>query len=195
MKKVFLGESNKFKYELITADDFFCVAALLQMIISCCTNIKLDQYQIADYFGLWVPIDYKKAIKINNVRRTDDSNFWGIVIEDNEVNEFFQHFNIPLREEYISINSIAEWNFEDRITEYLSENYHLICGYDYNSLYNKGYDYPIGHVSLISGISKDKNIIMIDPGPYKPGIKEVKSEDLYVAIKRKNNGIWKIKRI
>lgn len=181
--------TNGFQYELVVAHKFLCVPAVLSMIVATTDILNLNQDKIAEYFGVNVPVGSDDGL-INNVKQINDENSWGVVISNNEVNGFFEHFGIPLEEHFIHVNTIAEYYFEDLIKNLLEDKKHIICGYDYYSLnLQNANSMRIGHVSIIKAI-KNGNIVIIDPGPKDPGEKIIKPEDLFFAIKRKSNGLW-----
>ena len=184
---------GKNRYQIIPADNFLCVAAVLHMIINSSVQKDINQNDIAEYFGVWAPNDY--CLSVDNVYRTDDPNLWGIIINDNKINEFFKSYHISLRERYIPINTIPEFSFEDEIKTLLLKGYHIICGYNYNYLHSMGDNKMCGHVSIITEVLDDQYITLIDPGPKEPGVKTVKSYDLYCAIRNREGGIWEVSSI
>jgi hypothetical protein len=178
------------------SEPYLCVATLLQIIIKTDCNIDIDQKEIGNFFGIYVPNDYSGNLV--NVIKTDDMNKWGVIISNNEINDFFIKYELPLREKYIPINMYEDWNFEEEITKSLIENKYLICGFDYGFLFEKYKANSIGHVVLILKILGDYNhriIKIYDPGPNNAGIKAVNSIDLFYAIHLKKNGIWMISHI
>ena len=145
---------------------------------------------IAESFGVNIPVDYQ--ISIRNVHYTTDANKWGIILMNDTLTNWFERNSIDLVEDFLSIFKIAEFEFLDIINRLLIEPCHLICGFDYGYLYNKQ-NKKIGHVSLIIGTEREQ-VILLDPGPDRPGEKTVNGDDLFSAIKRKGDGIWIIKR-
>lgn len=92
---------KKVKYKLTIAEQYLCVPACLSMIVKAKCKEEYSQYEIADYFGVNIPNDEHIA-NVRNVFYTNDTNNIGVVIKDNEVNEFFNAFSIPLIETYRS---------------------------------------------------------------------------------------------
>lgn len=62
-------------------------------------------------------------------------------------------------------------------------------------LYNISELIDCGHVGLITAIDRFENIIMYDPGPKNPGVKVVKDENLYCAMRKRSGGLVVIKFI
>ncbi|MBC2696571.1 MAG: hypothetical protein HF982_15105 [Desulfobacteraceae bacterium] len=182
------------KYIFETSAPYCCVACLLQIIINTEFSISYGQIHIADSFGVHVPEDYKGSI--NNTHITNDPNLFGIILTSNAINIFFSGNNIALKERYYSISLFEDWMFENKIQQELNNSSHIIVGYDYGALNDKPEFNTIGHVSLIVNFDTASHIVTIfDPGPDKPGIKKVKTYDLFRAIKKKKDGLWCISRM
>lgn len=184
-------------YEHIVARPFFCVAALMEMILKAELINGLGQDDIAEYFGVNIPPDFEGA-PISNVIRTPDSTKWGIVTGKDGINEFFKEFNLPFTEEYSSIRLFQDWMFEDELELALKKDVHVICGYEYGSLFPESETAAsMGHASIILSISDpngESRVSLYNPGPLSPGVKEVRCYDLFSAIHARNDGVWKIKR-
>ncbi|MGB3478560.1 MAG: hypothetical protein WBB67_05315 [bacterium] len=182
---------SRYKYKIIKAKPFLCLAALLEIMIkSSIKKSQISQKEIGRFFGIWVPEGYKGNVKKTHI--TNTPNEWGIIVKNDIINKFFKTFKIPMREEFISIYNLQDWEFEDKIRELLIRGNHIICGYNYGSLYGDKQKRS-GHVSLISKISKDgKYVEILDPGPDNHGYKKVRTYDLYIAIHKKKDGIWSI---
>lgn len=175
---------------------FLCVATLLQIIIKKEFNHEVNQQIIADYFGVNLPMEQKENnnLVISNIKYIGDDNKLGIIIKDNSINQFFDEYNIPLIETYISILEIDDMSYETQLTKLISEDAYVICGYDYDSLhYNQ--TSGVGHVSIITDYDPQTNLVTFyDPGPKNAGYKIIKDFDLYRSIKIKKDGFWIIKR-
>lgn len=179
-------------YELIVADSYLCIPATLQTILKSEGFIPLiSQYEIADYFGVNVPLDYKNE-NLGNINRTSISKEWGIKLKKESINNFFKFYGFPLSEKYIPINTLLDWEFTDTIINAIKAGKHIVCGYSYNMFYSnkKG---EIGHVSLITGIS-DNDIEILNPGPDNSGFQHVDLYQLYSSIKLKDDGLWLIEK-
>jgi len=179
-------------YELIVAESYLCIPATLKTILKSEGFIStISQYEIADYFGINVPLDYKTKDLIN-INRTSNSNEWGIKLNKESINSFFKFYNIPLHERYIPINTLLDWEFSDTIINAINEKKHIVCGYSNNLLFNDK-EGKIGHVSLITGIS-DNEIEILNPGPDNSGFQRVDLYQLYNSIRLKKDGLWLIER-
>jgi hypothetical protein len=179
------------KYKLITANEFLCIPACIEMILRS-HSINFMQNEIAEYFGVNVSLDYTGPI--NNIMRTTDLNILGLVLNNDSINNFFANFNLPFKEEYVSIKKLQDWMFEDLLSEKIALGNHLICGFSYGGLYNDKSKFEIGHVSIIEAIENEK-ITIIDPGPLNTGKKQVDIFDMFRAIHMKNDGVWIISQV
>ncbi len=181
--------NNKFK-----AEPYLCVAASLQYVIYQSTGKYIHQYEIADYFGVCYP-DNHPIENVKNYSYSEDSSLWGIQIKKNGINQFFNDFLLPLKEEYYPINTFTEYSFETFINEKLKNKISIICGYSKSTLYKSlKISSEIGHASIIKNIDVSKSIIEIfDIDPSNYGKQIVDSYDLFVAIHRKHDGLWLIK--
>lgn len=176
------------RYEIIIADKYLCVPACLEIILRS-HLYQLNQHEIAEYFSIHVFPDYNGTIK--NILYTNDPKKLGVILERDSINSFFDKFNLPFSEEFVSIKLLQDWMFEDKIKECLALGSNLICGFSYGYLYKDKLKYEIGHVSIIESIT-EKNVILIDPGPLNAGSHKVEICDLYNAIRAKNDGLWVI---
>lgn len=177
----------------IIAKPYLCVAAVLELIIrESYPNKKITQLDIANYFG--VGIKNRRALPIQNVYQVENDEDVGIHLEKDSINRFFRDYNLHLQEHFVSIYSIAEYDFEETIKLNLKKDAFLVCGYSYGRLYNIETKYELGHVSIIKNVTQG-TIEMLDPGPLNSGYKKVKAEDLYSAIRIRGDGLWIIKSV
>jgi len=175
-------------YKKIIAGDFLCVPACLEVILQR-YNFSISQYVIAEYLGLYVPIDYCGPVR--NVRRTNNRIEWGVQLQLESLNKFFIDFSFPLQEKYIHHKQMDEVLFDEIITNNSNRiDTDVICGFDYGILNN--FEYGSGHVSLVLGLENDC-IFTFDPGPKDPGIKKYLTYEMYLSMKKKNDGLWIIK--
>lgn len=180
------------RYKLIIAKPYLCMAAVLQTIILYLTGRPIEQEDIANYLGVYLPCNFKSTlVKTAHTRKNDK---WGIVLRDRSLLKLFKHYSLPLDEEFLPISTFSDWSFDDVIHTVLQEKHaSIMCGYD-NSLLSNGISGNIGHVSLITGIRKSK-IEIIDPGPFNAGTKLVDSYALFKAIHSKHDGLTIIRKI
>ncbi len=185
---------NYYKNEYVTANNFLCVAAILENILINIGKKDLNQFQIAELIGLNIPASEKNNIITKNVTITKDENKCGMVFDDYGLNSFFKANNINLKEEYYPINTMEDWEFEQKlIFEISNKESFLIVGYNYSVLFKEQLA-QYGHVSLVLGIDKHiPETLIFDPGPKNVGTKIVNTYDLYSAIKAKKDGIWVIR--
>ena len=180
---------TEYVYKPVIAENYFCFAAVLEMILSLyCDNI--DQQKIAEYFGVAIPSDHN--VRISNYVQTDNSTDWGMSIKGYGLNEFFRKLKLSCEEEYIPISTINELVFHDFIQEHILLNRHIVCGYNYNMLHQGDSKKQIGHVSIILAVDSN-HVDIYDPGPKNHGAKTVKIDELYRAIRNYQSGLWIIR--
>lgn len=175
-------EAQKFKsIKIVVAKKEYCIPAVLEMVLNIYDIKSLNQDDIASQFT------------INSSQNTPEEE-WGIVLDNNSINNFFERNDIPLVENFISINQIYdEYDFVDRVKKELLNSV-IICGYNYSYLYGNK-DRNFSHVSIILDISDDcKSVYILDPGPKESGFKWVDLYDLYLAIKNRKDGLWCISK-
>jgi len=168
------------------SENYLCVATLLELILKN-FGYNVDRYEIADYFGVNIPFG-EKINKIQNYCNTEDKNKYGIIINQDDINNFFYHYNIKLIEKFISINTLLEETFVPMIQKMMEDSY-VICGFDYGYVYDEPKNKYLGHVSIITEITDD-NVKIFDPGPRNFGIKYLDTYRLFCGIKNKKDGLW-----
>lgn len=179
------------EYTNIKADDFCCIGALLETVLIRNNYTNYNQYAIINEFGLTIPKSAKVSEKINNITYSDDPVDWGVKLEYDSLNNFFNNNGIRLVEDYISIREIADYRFELTLGSIPLE-FDVVFGFDYGRLYNIPACYRFGHAGLFLKLESD-NLLYIDPGPSNYGIRKVKIDDVYNAIKSKSDGLRIIK--
>lgn len=182
-------------YNNVIAENYLCVPAVLETILNSEGNFQINKYIIADYLGVILPksINYPQ---IHNVSYATDTKDFGVKLKQNSINELFKHFEIPLEEKYASILQIDRDFFTDYIIGILEEKCHIVCGFEYNSLYHKERREYVGHVSIIvDADSINETVVLLDPGPLGEGFKKVDSYELYKSINCAHDGLWVIKSI
>jgi len=182
----------KQSYIPLKGENFFCVPVSLYIIIKS-EGFSLSLEDIISDFKYYFPINYIIPYKINNYKYTSVKKKWGIVTEEETINLFFKKRNLPFVELFISINTIAEYNFHDFLYTAKSNGNHIIFGYDYSRLYN-GIKGDVGHVSIVNSIISEDIIEIIDPGEKDYGIKQISLYNVYYSIKSRNDGLWIIQR-
>ena len=182
----------KQQYIPIKGDDFFCVPVSLYIIIKS-EGFFLPLEEIVSKFKYYFPNDFIPPYNIENYECTSEKKRWGVCLEEESINLFFKKMNLPFVEMYISINTIAEYNFFELLSSAKFNNNHIIFGYDYTRLY-EGIKGDIGHVSIVNQIISENVIEILNPGPKNYGIKQIPMYDVYCSIKSWNDGLWIIRR-
>lgn len=182
---------NKKQYELVVAENYLCVPAVLETLLKSEGHRDIDKYRIANYLGVVLPpsVHYPQVI---NCTFSAASNLQGIKICRDTLNCFFSAFDLPLHEEYLNVRMIGHDLFSEYIFDILSSGKHIICGYEYFSLHGLSGKY-VGHVSMIVNLNlRSERIALLNPGPKEPGFEIVSSYMLYRAISIAKDGLWVI---
>lgn len=179
--------------ENVIAENYLCFPALLEMIIGDALKININQYEIAEHFGIIVPYGYKKII--NNQKESSSPFDFGIKIDLNQIQKFFSLNNVLLNVEYYDINRIQDVYFSNFLKKHLKQKKYIICTYSYGFLNSKEYANELGHASLITDVNENDNITIYDPGPDNYGYKIVNEWLLYDAIRYKHGGIFIFSKI
>jgi len=172
----------------------FCAPAVLCTILNY-EGYKVTQETIAEMFGLTVPLNTAEVFKdIQNVNFSNEDINWGVKIEKNSINDLFFKLDAKLHETFIPINTVTGENLSDVVSLHLFAGEHIVCGFNYSSLYSLA---PANyrHASIICNVNvKEDRIFLLDPGPKDAGIKSVLAYDLYLAIMKCTDGLWCISR-
>lgn len=171
----------------VTAEDYLCFYAILEMIIEDMTGQKIDQNILAEHFGIKVPQHYQTDLI--NVSRTSEDYELGAFIDAAEINSYFVYNNLNIDMEYKGVEKISECNVEQQLNRMFKTNEYLIAGISYGVLYNIPECREVGHCTLIENIiGEDADIY--DPGPKDSGKKRIKIEHLYEAMRIRNGGFF-----
>lgn len=189
----FVSGLNNKSYKNIIAENYLCVPAVLETILKSEDVLEIDKYMIANYFGVVLPpeVVYPQVL---NYSHSEDSKEQGIILKHDSINNFFKDNKIPMNELYVRINFIDRDFFADYIYDQLISGKHIVCGYEYHTLYKNIGKYS-GHVSVITDVDVKKDVLyLLDPGPKNPGLKTFLAQDLYCAISKAKDGLWIISR-
>jgi hypothetical protein len=189
--RLFIQSFMKKKYNYLVAENFLCVPTLLKIVIDSYGYSMIQISDIANYFGITLPEEYKlEDSNIVNVRYSNEIVNFGIHIGMQDINALFKHFILSLKETYVSVFNYNEYSFLDYISE-LSQNndVHVIFGLDFGVLVKDPNRENYGHVCLLIDV-RDENVIIYNPGPYLSGEMTVNYLDLFDSIRRKRDGIW-----
>lgn len=170
----------------IVAENYLCFLALLEMIIQDFSKSRCSQIELAEIFGITVPCEYKGLVK--NITYTSEENNYGVHLTQDKLQAFLVSHNIPLNVRYISSCYLSEMDIDYTISKLQKEYKYIIFTYSYGALYKKSEYMDLGHVGFLESIKND-TVLMYDPGPSEPGIKEINVDDLFYAMKKKG-GIY-----
>lgn len=175
----------------VVAKPYCCMPAVLESILRHYGYERFSQFDIAEYFGVYVP---SGAIlpEITNAIESSNAELFGIRFENKKLGDFFRENSITLKEEYLSVSHFFdEYHFQQKVEKLLALGCSLICGYNYSALFGTSND-VIGHVSIILSLH-GTTVKMLDPGPKNPGEKNVDIEKLFFSMRSKFGGIWIIR--
>lgn len=180
---------NKKIYINTLAENYLCVPAVLETIIKSESINGINKYDLANFLGVVLPSGLKYP-QITNFSYDESTQNLGVKLTYNSINNLFDFYGIPLVEHYVKINIIDKDFFVDYLNDVLLSGKHIVCGFEYHSLYKQIGDYS-GHVSIIFNVDENsETVYLLDPGPRGAGIKAVKTYDLYQAISKAQDGLW-----
>lgn len=191
--KFFKNLSDNKKLEV--AEPYQCVPAVLSIIFEELVKVKIPTSEIASHFTINVSKSFfEKANLIGNIKyQISEPKDFGIVLNRDSINNLLRSLNLPLKEIYIPYTYLDELSFSDLLGDYLAKGNGIVVGYDYGLL-NNGIKNQVGHASLISKVINWNLVELYDPGPEEYGYKDVKVDDLFEAIKAKEDGVWIISK-
>ncbi len=177
----------------IIAENYLCFLALIEMILEdLIGETYINQFYLAEYFGITVPHGCKTKIK--NICYSDIDRELGVHLDENKLNFFFEETGIPLRASYIYVNPFVENDIDNYQCNNLRENSYVVYTYSYGGLYGIPDLYEIGHVALLDDVIGENCIRIYDPGPKHYGYKEINRHVLYEAIRIIKGGIYVFKK-
>ena len=179
--------------KFLIANDYLCFTTLLEMIISDLNlNIQFNQTDLAEKFGITIPIGEHTIIK--KVKYTENIRECGTKIRVNDINTFFDKHSIPLQVSFIQSNRLEEMTFSDLIAS-KSKSAYIVFAFCYGVLFDEPRNIDVGHVALFESIDvKNDTIKIYDPGPRNHGSKIVKSDDMLYAMKRRG-GLYLFEKV
>ena len=177
----------------IRSHPYMCFDALLAMIVKdVFPQSHFSQDYFAEQFGVTIP--YGEHTKIKNVRFSNNIEEYGTSVNTNDINVFFDKNKIPLSISFIPANYIDEATFDVFLIENC-QNAYVVFAFCYGILYNEPLNANIGHVSLLNGfVSTTYSLEIYDPGPRNPGMKVVKIDNMFYAMKRRG-GVYLLKKL
>lgn len=167
----------------VVAKKYLCFLTLLEMILDDSVNLKMTQQDIAEEFGITVPLGYK--IDVSNIQFSSVENDFGIEVSEERLQNFFDKKGIELKVKYIDGVCLNDIDLDIRMKRYLEEQKYVILAFSYGMLYNNCMHDALGHVALLEKVIGDDLVQIYDPGPDKAGIKKISILKLYDAMKRK----------
>lgn len=173
----------------IIAENYLCFLALIEMIIEDVIGRNcIDQFYLAEHFGVTVPENHK--INVDNIQYSSKDRNLGVHLDEIKLNTFFETTGIPLRADYIYVNPFEENKIDDFRYPALRNGKYIVYTYSYGGLYGIPQSYDIGHVALLDEVISEDCVRIYDPGPKGCGYKEVSRLNLYEAMRIIKSGIY-----
>jgi hypothetical protein len=169
--------TKKSRYIPLTQQPYCCVPTCLQMVLLRRKQRMMSQEDIGYQLGLTVPKSKKRLLPKARTGKRPDAG-WGTQVGKPQysINRFFEINNIPLKEEYITLQQIG--NIKEWIAEQMKEDRDILVCFNHGKLYGGNAQ---GHVSIIDSIENDI-VILIDPESNVPKYRKVKIDKLTKAI-------------
>lgn len=173
----------------IIAENYLCFLALIEMIIEDIIGKSyIDQFYLAEYFGVVVPAEYK--IDVKNIQYSNKDRELGVHLNEAKLNVFFENTGIPLHADYIHVSQYEENKIDDFRYPDLRDNNYIVYTYSYGELYHMPELNNNGHVALLDKVISEDCVRIYDPGPKDYGYKEVSRFNLYEAMRLIKSGIY-----
>ena len=177
----------------VKAENYLCFMALLEMVlIDVLETDVFDQYNLAELFGITLPINTPSHIK--NVTYSDKPREYGCHIDEYKLNLFFRNTGIPLQTTYFRVNPYEDIYIDEYGNDEVRQGKYIIYTYSYGSLYKENQSIEFGHVSLLEDVISERKLRIYDPGPRNVGVKIVDRIAMYEAMRCINAGIYVINR-
>lgn len=178
------------KYQVVESAPYCCVAASLESVLKRHGFNDVSQYDIANYIGVVVHESDRQIVlpNLKNISYTKDKTKVGLHLYDDTLNGLFEHFNLPLKESYISWQELSEWNI-DSVLQSISDEDDAMFLFDFGRLYHEGNNIGIGHSGLFVSLDARSRVQYLSPGPRFVGLGNFTSEDFLDAIKARRGGI------
>lgn len=175
------------KYDLIKAQPYLCVCAVLQSVLSR-HGYTIDQLDIARQLGVTIPVAAidSTTLRYQNLSFSDRDDELGTHLGKDTLNNFFSRNAIDLKETFITKWEIGEFNFESILSS-IDESFDALMFFNYGVLYNEPENRNIGHCGIFVSV-EGNNFVYGDPGPRRFGLNTVHIDDIYDAIKSGHDG-------
>ena len=176
-----------YHYRPIRAKPYLCLPAVLATVIEAESRQRVSQEEVAERLGGNTPPNANPPV--SNASTTENRKRWGTVLESGTVDKLFVDLGIALREEYVGIAALQDWQFEELLEERLRAGAHVACGYSHHALTGKGHP-DVGHASIILSLLPGRCVVLLNPGPEDFGMREADPMALYAAIRFRHAGVW-----
>lgn len=176
----------------VVAENYLCFLALLEMIIESEQKIKITQYDMAEEFGVTIPIGCK--ININNISYSNIEREYGVHLNEEKLNIFFAKNGINIHATYFHINPFEELEIDEFDKGKLRERKHIIYTFSYGDLFCESENLDIGHVALLWEVVSEDELLIYDPGPRDAGLKKIKRHNMYDAMRCRHSGVYVLER-
>ena len=173
----------------IIAENYLCFYALLEIILSDIGINVFTQYDLANEFGVVLPLGYSIA-NVYNVSFSSEMRDYGVHIDEQKFNVFFENYRISLKMSYISENPYIDYTYDKYSCFIPNGKEYYIYSFSYGSLYNEVKNYDVGHVSLLLNCLSSEQIQIYDPGPRSAGVKVIRRLSMHNAMEDFRGGVY-----
>lgn len=175
--------------EYIKSENYLCFATILEMILKDSGIHRLTRFDIVEELGIMLPSTARKLVK--NAYYSDNQFDWGIRIDTEKLNLFFQKNRISFQAEYIYATPCTMIKEE---VEKWSQCY-VIFLFSYGELISDSELQEVGHAALFIDMRDSQNVCIYDPGPKDAGEKIVNCCKLEEAMYQRNAGYVLIRKL
>lgn len=175
--------------EYIKSENYLCFATILEMILKDIGIQRYTRFDIAEKLGITLPSNARGLVK--GAYYNDDEFEWGIRVDSEKLNFFFQKNRINFQARYIHATPYTMLEEEARKW---SQCY-VIFLFSYGELIGNSELQEVGHAALLVDMPDSQNVRIYDPGPKDSGKKSVNCYRLEEAMYQRRAGYVLIQKV
>lgn len=173
----------------IQSENYLCFATLLEMILNDVGIQKYSRYDIAEELGITLPLNAKGLV--DKADYSDDEFEWGIKVDSDKLNMFFNEHGISLHAKYIHATPYTM--LEEEIRKW--NQCYVIFLFSYGELIGNSELQEIGHAALFVNMPTPQKVCIYDPGPKDSGEKNINCYRLEEAMYQRRAGYVLIQKV
>ena len=173
----------------IKSENYLCFATLLEMILNDVGIQKYSRYDIAEELGITLPLNAKGLV--DKADYSDDEFEWGIKVDSDKLNMFFNEHGISLHAKYIHATPYTM--LEEEIRKW--NQCYVIFLFSYGELIGNSELQEIGHAALFVNMPTTQKVCIYDPGPKDSGEKNINCYRLEEAMYQRRAGYVLIQKV